>query len=57
MDTLAFTRIQDDQNGIVATAEYRGRIALVKIAPSVHGTRVTVQVDGATIEQWRYAAG
>lgn len=56
METVEFTRLQDDAGGIVETAQYHGRLARVKVLPSAAGSRVVVEIDGETVEEWSDAA-
>jgi hypothetical protein len=52
MELIEFTRLQDDDQGIVATAEQHGRIALVKVLRHGRGSQVTVQVAGELVAAW-----
>ncbi|MCC6169319.1 MAG: hypothetical protein IT329_19010 [Caldilineaceae bacterium] len=52
MELIEFTRLQDDEQGIVATAEVRGRTALVKVLRQGSGSQVSVQVAGERVAAW-----
>lgn len=56
MELVEFTRLQDDADGIVETAEYHGRLARVKVLRTAMGSRVAIEVDGETVEEWSDAA-
>jgi hypothetical protein len=52
METLPFTVLESNDDELVATGEYHGRLSLIKVENLDEHYRVTVEVDGTVVKSW-----